>query len=139
MIRSILEALAGHLATEHIPVGIGDMTGTRPPFVSLWGPPAGREPDAGLGRCGEYSAVVGFTATAHTTALALQIADETIQRLTPKHAPSSFAIDGGRFSVAFVSAQSAQIDRGVTLPGSNTHPAYVTAQFRIHFQPTKEV
>lgn len=133
---SALEAMRAHLdATlpDSVTVRIGDMTGVSVPRVSAWGPPINRETDRALAELG-HSEVVGITCTAANEQAALGLARAAIEALTPGLMPRRL----GDVTFDFVSSQNATTDRSMTLPGTNSHPAYVTAQFRAHTQPSKE-
>lgn len=131
-----LEVMRAHLDAalpDAVVVQIGDMTGVPVPRVSVWGPPINRETDRALTELG-HSEVVGVTCTAANEGAALGLARATIEALTPGLMPRRI----GGVSFDFVSSQNATTDRSMTLPGTNSHPAYVTVQFRAHTQPSKE-
>lgn len=127
-VRDLLRATYGTKVT----VGIGDMTGHQAPFVSVWGPPAGRGSDEAVGGpCGDLEARIGCTFTAARTDAALALAEDGIEALTPGRMPAFIAAGDRVLQVSFFDAQNATVDRTVTLPGTNTHPAYVVALFRL--------
>ena len=138
--REVLEAIAKRLRDSlGVTVGIGDMTGERPPFISLWGTPRGRETDPGLTSCGAWSKSSGMTVTTESVPLAVDLADAAIELLMPSRTVGTFRAGRQLVSIEFLSAQNAAVDRQVVLPKSNTHPAYITVQFRLHSQPLEDV
>jgi len=129
---SVLDTIRDHLDAmlpAAVTVRIGDMTGVPVPRVSVWGPPIGRATDSALAE-GGHSEVVGITCTAANEQAATALARAAIDSLTPGLTPQRI----GAVVVDFMSAQNAVTDRQVTLPSTNTHPAFVTAQFRAHTQ-----
>lgn len=134
-LTAIRDALRTFYAGK-VTVGIGDMTGSAAPFVSVWGPPGDRPDEESMGGpCGSYGGRVGVTFTAARTDAALKMAADGIRVLTPDLMLGSVPVAGRHVQLEYVEARPAQIDRGVTLPGSNTYPAYVVALFDVDSQP----
>ena len=115
------------------------MTGHVPPFVSVWASPGNREADEATGPEDGYSGRVGVTFTAARTDAALAMAADGIAALTPGRRPVQLTVAGRVVWLEFVEARTVQIDRDVTLPGSNTHPAYAVVLFDVHSSPAPAV
>ena len=126
-------------AALEVPVGIGDMTGHAPPFASVWASPGNREADEATGPEGGYSGRVGVTFTAARTDAALAMAGDGIAALTPARRPARLAVAGRTVWLEFSEARTVQVDRDVTLPGSNTHPAFAVVLFDVHSSPAPAV
>lgn len=123
-----------------VPAGIGDMSGHLPPFASVWAGPGNRPEDESAGGPDgdEFSGRVGVTFTAARTDAALKLAAAGIAALTPNRCPALLAVAGRTAWLEFAGAELARIDTAVTLPDSNTHPAYVVAHFDVHSIPAAE-
>ena len=116
-------------------VGVGDMSGHMPPFVSVWAPAGGRGADEATGPEDAYSARVGVTFTAARTDAALAMAAAGVAALTPARRPALLTVAGRTVWVEFAESRTVQTDRDVTLPGTNTHPAYAVVLFDVHSTP----
>lgn len=116
-------------------VGIGDLTGHVPPFASVWSGAGNREADEPTGPQDAYSARVGVTVTAARSDAAILMALAGIAALTPGRRPAQLTVAGRSVWVEFAEARPVQIDREVTLTGSDTHPAYVVVLFDVHSSP----
>ena len=136
MSSRILQAVADTLqAALGVPAGVGDMTGTLPPFISGWGSPADRETDRAVGGSDGSSGQIGVTFTAELTSVATDMCDDGVQVLTPRFQPARLHIAGLHVQLAFFDVRNAQIDRAVTLPDTDSHPAYCVALLDYHSHP----
>ena len=135
-LAAIKTALAAAL---EVPVGIGDMTGHAPPFASVWASPGNREADEATGPEDGYSARVGVTFTAARADAALVMARDGIAALTPARRPARLTVTGRTVWLELSEARTVQVDRDVTLTGSNSHPAFVVALFALHSSPAPTI
>lgn len=133
--RAIYDAMRAKLDGIGIPVGFGDMTGVLPPFISVWGSGRDKDTDEGLSRCAAFSLMAGITCTADTAAIAIDIFDAALDRLTPGLNPSRLDIPGRHTQITHFDSRDVQIDRTVTGTEPNTHAAFIVGLFRIHSQP----
>lgn len=123
-------------ALSSVSVGIGDMTGSRLPLVSVWAPPGGRPDDESVGGPdGTLADRVGITCTAARADAALKLAGDAIEALTPGRLTGSLATESRHLQLRFSTAHDVVIDRNITWPGTNTHPAYVVCFFDVDSQP----
>lgn len=132
ILKAAAEALGAALG---VPAGVGDMTGTLPPFVSVWGSPARRDRDPAVGGSDGFSGQLGVTFTAELSDVATAMCDAGVQVLTPRFLPAHLTIPGLFVQLEWFDTRAAQVDRAVTLPGSDTHPAFCVALFDYHAQP----
>lgn len=136
---SIQQAIADHLAAAlWVTAGVGDMTGTKPPFVSVWGDAGGPGSDLSVGATTDAVVEVGVTFTAALLAVANRMAADGVQALTPCFRPSGLQASGAYVELEFDAVYDAVVDRAVTLPESDSHPAYAVARFRAHVHPIPE-
>lgn len=117
-------------------VCIGDSSGLLPPYAMLWSPPGSRVVDeAHGGPDGEYAGRLGVTLVAATAEIALEMAEAAIQELTPRRRAARLDSDDRVAWITYRDVRDVQIDRQVTLPDSDTHPAYVPALFAVTSNP----
>ena len=136
---SIQQAIADHLAAAlRVTAGVGDMTGTMPPFISVWGDPGGPGDDLSVGATTDSVVEVGVTFTAALVAIANRMAADGVQALTPCFRPGSLQVSNSVAELEFDTVYDAVVDRAVTLPESDSHPAYAVARFRAHVHPIPE-
>ena len=137
-LEALRALLGGHPSLSNR-VHIGDATGTLPPFAVVWSPQMGRDRDAGAAECGRaFSAQVGVTFTADTLSVALDLAEQCIELLTPGRTSHSHLIPGRVLWLSFFELRAQDIGRAVTLPEPDSHPASVVALFDLDSQPIKE-
>ena len=118
-------------------VKVGDATGMLPPFVVLWAPPGGRDTDEAMaGSCATWAARVGVTCTAASAEAAIGLGHDAIAALTPDRSTAVVTgVAGRHVQLTFADARPVQVDRSVTLPASDSHPAFVVALFDLTSQP----
>lgn len=133
-LNALGQVLEGH-PTLTGRVHIGDATGTLPPFAVLWSPQLGRDRDAGAASCGSWSAQVGVTITADTLEIAADLSGECVELLTPGRTSAGHVIPGHVLWLSFFEQRTQQVERAVTLPESDSHPASVVLLFDLHSTP----
>lgn len=134
-----LKAVRGALATisPAATAHLVDAGAAKVPYFIAWSSAGDRPHDEpAAGPCGAFSAPLGVTCTAATPEAAMNMADAAIAALTPGRGTSVLPGVAGRFvQVTYRGAEAVQVDRTLTLTGTNTHPAYAVVLFDVHSQP----
>lgn len=136
-LRAALGAADAIQAGKAIPSYIGDATGHMPPFTVLWGTPGVGDPDGPYGGPdGSWVAPAGITCTAQDTEAALGVMEAVRGLLWPSMRPSVLPGVAGRHVVLeLTDARAVQVDRTITPPSTNAHPAFGVLLLDIHSQP----
>lgn len=106
------------------------------PYVLVWtsaGSP-GTEP-AVCGPGEDIDAVVGLTHVAGTPEGALIVAHATRAVMKPTVGPLRLDVPGHAAWLTFFDSQNVQVDRDVTIPSTNRHPAFVVDLYRLTSTP----
>ena len=132
-LRALREALRG----TGFPCEIGDATGHMPPFLVVWGPAGLRDDDEAMtGSCGSHKIRGGVTCTAQDAEAAGDLAALVVELLAPSKLPTTVPSSNGRHLVIdLYDVRPAEVDRTVTLPSTNTHPAFSVVLFDLWSHP----
>ena len=118
------------------PTRIADAGNLLPPYAIVWSPPGGRSDDeAYAGLDDDYTARLGVTLVAATATEALEMAEQAIGILTPRRRARRLESEHRDAWIRYREARDVQIDRQVTLPATNTNPAFVAVLFDVRSEP----
>ena len=125
-IQTIVEGLGYSFA-------YGDATGLRYPYVLVWGSPGGPDLEEPLTGVGAWSELLGVTYVDTDSLNVLVMAG----RVRPALDRAVLAVTGrdARLRLQAGLGQSVRPDRSVTIPSTNTHPAYAVDRYLLTSQP----
>lgn len=106
------------------------------PYVLLW--TSAGSPGVEANMCGanlDIDAVVGVTHVATSPDGVLAATAKTRPALQPGGRIKRLAVPDRAAWIEFYDAQNVQVDRDVTLPSSNRHPAYAVDLYRLTSTP----
>lgn len=106
------------------------------PYVLLW--TSAGSPGLEVSACGtnlDIDAVVGVTHVATNPDAALIVTSKVRAALQPNGRILPLTVAGRAAWLKFYDAQNVQVDRDVTLPGTNSHPAYAVDMYRLTSTP----
>lgn len=106
------------------------------PYVLLW--TSAGAPGLEVPLCGtnlDLDAIVGVTHVAASTDSILTVAAKVRAALQPAGQILSLSVPGRAAWLKFYDAQTVQVDRDVTLPAPNRHPAYAVDMYRLTSTP----
>lgn len=135
---AVLDHVAELLESLGQTVKVGDATGAVVPYRVVWSNVGLPHADGSLACAGPRAFMLYVTATAATARGAMMMAEATRTLLTPGDLPRRLTISGAMPLVVDLSpfdSRPVDIDRSVTLTGSNTHPAYAVEIFDVSWQP----
>lgn len=131
MIAEVLAAKSA-LASLSIPVYVSEAPSDAPlPRIILWTSAGARSLDTGVVPVGDViDDQLGVTLAAETAEAVLVLAPQARALLTPTGV-GSLTVTGRTVTLEHVEARAVQIDRDVTIPNTNRHPAYGVDLFRL--------
>lgn len=132
--RAHIKALMAALAAEGWSVHYGDATGVQSfPYVLLWSTVGDDDVEVPMADDGGWSDLIGITVVdtipLNTVGSAQKVRDMLDGLLLT--VPDRHAILHLRKGLG----QSVQVDRDVTITGTNTHPCYVVERYLLTSQP----
>jgi hypothetical protein len=130
-----LNAVKALLVPEGRPVHVLDATGeTSYPYFLVWPSTGAPGPDGALDQNADLSFLIGVTAVGATVDSAGIVARNGKARLGPSK-PVPLVVAGRLAWIRWEGLATANVDRDVTLPGSNTHPAFEAHLYRVESAP----
>lgn len=126
-IRDAIEARGFTTYLSDVPPGV-----TTYKYVLVWLPPAATAGEQALaGSEGDLSVVVGITAVGETPEAVLAVSGTGVVGAFGNNDPTELTVSGRRAWMRLIDVQPIQVDRDVTIPGTNRHPYYGVHLYRL--------
>lgn len=132
--RAVYDAISAALAPTQT-YYVDALTSTTYPYVLVI--PAGTTPHGDVPACGDAASLVGtyrLTSAGRTSTVADSTAESTKAALCGSRR-AALAIPGYSASIRWLRTEMADVDRDVTLPDINRHPAYRVDTYRVDLTP----